>query len=272
MFVSSGATLQVKESNGSIRPWGDARAKQIWKKPLAVMVDRYSASASEIFAGAIQDYQRGIIIGQKTFGKGTVQKLDNLSSGQIKITESKFYRVTGAGMQSKGIHPDITLPSTWDIEEIGESSYDTALPWDEIKPIRFQKFSMGTSLISQLNDQHLMRVSHSPNLQYILDIRKRYEIQKNKEFISLNLSNRRLEKEERQLWALDVENKRRALLNLEIFDSYKAMEDYNDAKETADDEKDFEINIDDDYLLNEGAQILSDYMLFNQHTYLSQAA
>ena len=76
LFVSSGATLQVKESNGSIRPWGDARAKQIWKKPMAVMVDRYSASASEIFAGAIQDYQRGIIIGQKTFGKGTVQKLD----------------------------------------------------------------------------------------------------------------------------------------------------------------------------------------------------
>jgi len=272
LFVSSGATLQVKESNGTIRPWGDARAKQIWKKPLAVMVDRYSASASEIFAGAIQDYQRGIIIGQKTFGKGTVQKLDSLSSGQIKITESKFYRITGAGMQSKGIHPDITLPSTWDIEEIGESSYSTALPWDEIKPIRFQKFSMGTSLISQLSDEHLIRVSQSPNLQYILDIRKRYEIQKNKEAISLNLTNRRLEKEERQLWALDIENKRRASLNLEIFNSYKAMEDYNNAKETADDKKDFEINIDDDYLLNEGAQILSDYMLFNQNTYLSQAA
>jgi carboxyl-terminal processing protease len=271
LFVSSGATLQVKESNGTIRPWGDARAKQIWKKPLAVMVDRYSASASEIFAGAIQDYQRGIIIGQQTFGKGTVQKLDNLSSGQIKITESKFYRITGAGMQSKGIHPDITLPSTWDIEEIGESSYDTALPWDEIKPIRFQKFSMEADLISQLNDEHLMRVSQSPNLQYILDIRKRYEIQKNKEAISLNLTNRRIEKEERQLWALDIENKRRASLNLEIFDSYKAMEDYNDAKETAEDERDLEINIDDDYLLNEGAQILSDYMLFNQNTYLSQA-
>jgi len=272
LFVSSGATLQVKESNGAIRPWGDARAKQIWKKPLAVMVDRYSASASEIFAGAIQDYQRGIIIGQKTFGKGTVQKLDSLSSGQIKITESKFYRITGAGMQSKGIHPDITLPSTWDIEEIGESSYDTALPWDEIKPIRFQKFSMGASLVSRLNDAHLTRVSQSPNLQYIIDIRKRYEIQKNKEVISLNLANRRIEKEERQLWALDIENKRRASLNLEIFDSYKSMKDYNDAKETEDDKKDFAIDIDNDYLLNEGAQILSDYMLFNQNTYLSQAA
>ena len=272
LFISSGATLQVKESNGNIRPWGDARARQMWKKPMAVMVDRYSASASEIFAGAIQDYQRGIIIGQKTFGKGTVQKLDNLSSGQIKITESKFYRVTGAGMQSKGIHPDITLPSTWDIEEIGESSYETALPWDEIRPVRFKKFSMESSLISQLNDEHLLRVNQSPNLQYILDIRKRYEIQKNKEMISLNLANRKVEKEERQLWALDIENKRRASLDLETFSSYKAMEDFNDAKEIEEDEKDSEIDIENDYLLNEGAEILSDYAIFNQKIYLSKAA
>ena len=272
LFVSSGATLQVKESNGSIRPWGDARAKQMWKKPMAVMVDRYSASASEIFAGAIQDYQRGIIIGQKTFGKGTVQKLDDLSSGQIKITESKFYRITGAGMQSKGIHPDITLPSTWDIEEIGESSYETALPWDEIKPVRFKKFSMRSSLVSQLNDEHLSRVNQNPNLQYILDIRKRYEIQKNKEVISLNIANRRAEKEERQSWALDIENKRRASLNLETFSSYKAMEDFNNDKETLKNNKDSEIDIDNDYLLNEGAEILSDYTIFNQNIYLSKAA
>ncbi|MDA8607124.1 carboxy terminal-processing peptidase [Gammaproteobacteria bacterium] len=272
LFVSSGATLQVKESNGSIRPWGDARAKQIWKKPMAVMVDRYSASASEIFAGAIQDYQRGIIIGQKTFGKGTVQKLDNLSSGQIKITESKFYRITGAGMQSKGIHPDITLPSSWDIEEIGESSYDTALPWDEIKPVRFKKFSLGSSLISQLNDKHSIRVNQNPNLQYILDIRKRYEIQKNKEVISLNLTNRKIEKEERQSWSLEIENKRRASLNLETFGSYKDMKDYNDAKEAEDSEKNPEIDVDNDYLLNEGMQILSDYTIFNQNIFLSKAA
>ncbi len=272
LFVSSGATLQVKESNGNVRSWGDPRARQIWKKPMAVMVDRYSASASEIFAGAIQDYQRGIIIGQKTFGKGTVQKLDDLSSGQIKITESKFYRVTGSGMQSKGIHPDITLPSTWDIEEVGESSLDTALPWDEIKPVRFKKFSMGSSLITQLNDKHLTRVNDSPNLQYILDIRKRYEIQKNKEAISLNFNKRKIENEERQSWALDVENRRRASLNLEIFSSFKAMEDYNNAKDTEDDEIDYEIDIDNDYLLNEGVQILSDFTILNQNIYLSKTA
>jgi carboxyl-terminal processing protease len=272
LFVSSGATLQVKQSNGSVRPWGDTRAQQIWKKPMAVMVDRYSASASEIFAGAIQDYQRGIIIGQKTFGKGTVQKLDNLSSGQIKITESKFYRITGVGMQSKGIHPDITLPSTWDIEEIGESSYKTALPWDEIKPVRFKKFLMEPSLISQLNNEHFTRVNQSPNLQYILDLRKRYESQKNKEMISLNLIDRRLEKEERQSWALNIENKRRASLNLETFSSFKAMEDFNDVKETEDSEKNLGIDIDNDYLLNEGAQILSDYIMLSQNFYLSKAA
>ena len=175
-------------------------------------------------------------------------------------------------MQSKGIHPDITLPSTWDIEENGESSYDKALPWDEIKPIRFQKFSMEASLIPQLKNQHLRRVSQSPNLQYILDIKKRYEIQKNKEVISLNLTNRRTEKAERQLWALDIENKRRASLNLEIFDSYKAMEDYNDARETKDDTRDYEIDIDNDYLLDEGMQILSDYTLFNKNNFLSKAA
>jgi carboxyl-terminal processing protease len=175
-------------------------------------------------------------------------------------------------MQSKGIHPDITLPSTWDIEEIGESSYDTALPWDEIKPVRFKKFSMGPTLISKLNDEHLIRVDQSPNLQYILDIRKRYEIQKNNEVISLNLTNRRVEKEERQSWALDIENKRRSSLNLETFNSYKAMQDYNDAKETEKNKKDSEIDVDNDYLLNEGIQILSDFTILNKNIYLSKAA
>ena len=90
LFVSSGATVQVKQNSGKIGSWGDYYARQAWKKPVAVLVDRYSASASEIFAGAIQDYQRGLVIGHRTFGKGTVQAVDQLSSGQIKITESKF--------------------------------------------------------------------------------------------------------------------------------------------------------------------------------------
>jgi carboxyl-terminal processing protease len=268
LFVASGATLQVKENTGNIRPWGDGRAKQAWMKPMAVMVNRYSASASEIFAGAIQDYQRGIIIGHRTFGKGTVQKLDNLSSGQLKVTESKFYRITGSGMQNKGIKPDITLPATWDIEEIGESSLDTALPWDQIRAIRFKKFAMDLSLISQLKKAHLERVKKNPNLRYILDIRSRYELQKDKNTLSLNINTRRSEKKERQKWALDTENKRRMELNLGIFDSYEALEEYNETRE----EINIDIDIDNDYLLNEGTKILSDYMYLNRNILLSKAA
>jgi carboxyl-terminal processing protease len=266
LFVASGATLQVKENTGDIRHWGDARAKQVWSKPMAVMVDRYSASASEIFAGAIQDYQRGLIIGHRTFGKGTVQKLDNLSSGQLKVTESKFYRITGSGMQNKGIIPDITLPATWDIEESGESSLDAALPWDKIRPLSFKKFYMSPSILLNLKNAHSNRVNNNPDLQYILDIRERYELQKDKETLSLNIEKRKLQKKERQEWALETENKRRAKLNLEIFETYDAMEEFNESKE------DIDIDFENDYLLKEGAQILSDYMRLYENILISKAA
>ena len=107
LFVASGPTVQVKHKAGYIQPYGASRAKQVWEKPLVVLVNRYSASASEIVAGAIQDYQRGLVVGQRTFGKGTVQSLENLSQGQIKITESKYYRVNGTSTQNKGVIPDI---------------------------------------------------------------------------------------------------------------------------------------------------------------------
>jgi carboxyl-terminal processing protease len=235
---------------------------------MAVMVNRYSASASEIFAGAIQDYQRGIIIGQRTFGKGTVQKLDNLSSGQLKVTESKFYRVSGSGMQNKGIQPDIVLPSSWDVEEIGESSLDSALPWDQIKPVRFKRFKMNKDLLSDIKNLHIDRVNKNPNLKYILDIRERYDAQKNKKTLSLNIKKREQEKYDRQDWSLNTENKRRSSLNLEIFNSYQELKDFNENKE--DSEKD--INIEKDYLLKEGAQILYDYMFLSKNNLISKAA
>ena len=127
LFVSSGPTVQVKQSRGYIQPYGASRAVQVWDKPMLVLVNRYSASASEIVAGAIQDYKRGFVVGQRTFGKGTVQSLESLSEGQIKITESKYYRINGMSTQNKGVIPDIELPVTWDIESVGESSYPTAM-------------------------------------------------------------------------------------------------------------------------------------------------
>jgi len=270
LFVSSGPTLQVKESNGDIRPWGNARATQVWKKPMAVMVDRYSASASEIFAGAIQDYQRGLIIGHKTFGKGTVQQLDDLTSGQLKLTESKFYRVTGSGMQNRGVEPDIALPSTWDIEESGESSLESALPWDQISPTPFRKFKLDRNILDRLKVAHEKRMLSSPDLQYILNIRKRYDEQQEKKSISINLDTRRAEKLDRQLWVLATENQRRAAQNIEIFKTFEDLEEFNKDKE--DNDRNIDIDLQNDYLLNEGMLILSDYLYLNTNLLLSEAA
>ncbi|MDA9644405.1 carboxy terminal-processing peptidase [Pseudomonadota bacterium] len=270
LFVSSGPTLQVKESNGDIRPWGDSRATQVWKKPMAVMIDRYSASASEIFAGAIQDYQRGLIIGHKTFGKGTVQQLDDLTSGQLKLTESKFYRVTGSGMQNRGVEPDIALPSTWDIEESGESSLESALPWDQISPTPFRKFKLDRNILDRLKVAHEKRMLSSPDLQYILNIRKRYDEQQEKKSISINLDTRRAEKLERQLWLLATENQRRSAKNIETFKTFEDLEEFNKDKE--DNDRDIDIDLQNDYLLNEGMLILSDYLYLNTNFLLSEAA
>ena len=266
LFVSAGATLQVKESNGVIRPWGDPRAKQIWKKPMAVMVDRYSASASEIFAGAIQDYERGLIIGHPTFGKGTVQQLDDLTSGQLKLTESKFYRITGSGMQNKGVTPDIILPATWDIQKSGESSLDSALPWDKIKAVRFKKFRFNQNAVTHVRKAHLDRLENSPDLNYLLDIRERYDQQQDKETLSINLDIRKGEKLNRQQWALETENKRRDAHGFKLFKTYQDLKDFNENKE------DIDIDIQNDYLLNEGAMILSDYIYLNRNLLLSEAA
>ena len=265
LFVSAGATLQVKESNGVIRRWGDPRAKQIWKKPMAVMVDRYSASASEIFAGAIQDYERGLIIGHPTFGKGTVQQLDDLTSGQLKLTESKFYRITGSGMQNKGVTPDIILPATWDIQKSGESSLDSALPWDKIKAVRFKKFRFNQNAVTHIRKAHLDRLENSPDLNYLLDIRERYDQQQDKETLSINLDIRKGEKLNRQQWALETENKRRDAHGFKLFKTYQDLKDFNENKE------DIDIDIQNDYLLNEGAMILSDYIYLNRNLLLSEA-
>lgn len=257
LFVASGATVQVKESSGNIRPWGDGRAKQIWKKPIAVLVDRYSASASEIFAGAIQDYKRGIVIGHRTFGKGTVQRLDDLSSGQIKITESKFYRVSGSSTQAKGIEPDIVLPSSWDIEETGESSLDESLPWDTIRPIRHRIYNLDDTAIQRASKNHTDRLTNDPNMQYILKVREKYDQRKNKKELSLNINERKKDKLDRRLWILNTENSRRNLLNIEVFNTYDDMEAF---REEIDSE---EISLENDFLLNESKNIIIDYLKFS---------
>ena len=229
-------------------------------------MNRYSASASEIFAGAIQDYKRGIIIGHRTFGKGTVQRLDDLTSGQIKITESKFYRVNGSSTQSRGIVPDVMLPSTWDIEETGESSLDHALPWDNIKPIRHRTYNVDNYTINNVLDSFNLRMKMDPNLQYLLRLRERYEEQKNKKKLSLNIKQRKIDKEERKEWLLQVENTRRSLLGIDTFNNYEELENFRDEIDQG------IINLENDHLLNESTKIMKDFINYEKMFLISGAA
>ena len=264
LFVSSGPTVQVKQKRGFIQPYGDSRAVQVWDKPLIVLVNRYSASASEIVAGAIQDYRRGIVVGQRTFGKGTVQSLENLSEGQIKITESKYYRVSGTSTQNKGVLPDIELPSTWDIDSVGESSYPTALSWDVIRPYRHKKFKIDTNLINEVISQFEYRLSDEPNLNYLKKIRNRYDLNKNKKLLSLNIEARKIQRKLRRNWLLEIENERRLAIGLNAFMSYDELEKSNE------DESDINnnsINLEDDYQLIETTNIMNDYLNLSKNTY-----
>ena len=133
LFIKSGPTVQVRAARKRANVYADDDDSLVWDGPLAVMVNRLSASASEIFAGAIQDYQRGVIVGGRTFGKGTVQTLVPLNRGQLKITAAKFYRISGQSTQNRGVLPDIEFPDLYDVDHIGESSLEDAMPWDDIR-------------------------------------------------------------------------------------------------------------------------------------------
>ena len=266
LFVSSGPTVQVKQSRGYIQPYGSSRTDQVWEKPLLVLVNRYSASASEIVAGAIQDYKRGIVVGQRTFGKGTVQSLENLSQGQIKITESKYYRINGMSTQNKGVVPDIELPVTWDIDTVGESSYPTAMAWDVIRPYRHKKFKLDDDLVEQVISQFEFRLSDEPNLNYLKKVRNRYDLNKNKKLLSLNINNRKTQKELRKDWLLEIENERRSGLSLNVFLTYSEMEEFNDNE---DDFNNNMINLKNDYQLIESTNIINDFLNIENKNILS---
>ena len=265
LFVSSGPTVQVKQSRGYIQPYGASRAVQVWDKPMLVLVNRYSASASEIVAGAIQDYKRGFVVGQRTFGKGTVQSLESLSEGQIKITESKYYRINGMSTQNKGVIPDIELPVTWDIESVGESSYPTAMEWDVIRPYRHKKFKINPDLIEKVIANYEFRLSEEPNLNYLKKVRDRYDLNKNKKKLSLNLEDRKIQKELRKDWLLSIENERRLKVGLEEFISYKEMEDFNESDTSIENN----INLIDDYQLIESTNIINDFIDLEKEIILS---
>ena len=241
LFIDNGPIVQLRNSVDVDRSPPqrlddpDPVARVAYNGPLAVLVDRFSASASEIFAGAIQDYARGVIIGQQTFGKGTVQNLYSLDQyfrsedekgfGQLTLTIGKYYRVTGASTQHRGVYPDISLPSNIDTEIVGESARENALPWDTVKTTRF---SAGTPLgttIDSLTANHVERSKIDPNFQYQMDrIQAGKEIRDQKT-VSLNIETRRATRAKQLDEALDRENERRVALQLEPLESLDDIED-----------------------------------------------
>ncbi len=218
LFIPTGPVVQLRETGGRIEVLDDSEAELAWDGPLTVLVDRFSASASEIFAAAIQDYGRGIIIGQQTYGKGTVQNLypldrytigQDTSYGQLTVTIGKYYRITGESTQHRGVQPDINLPSAIDSKEVGESVQDSALPWDRIHGVPFGKDSGLKQAVSPLTQAHDKRVVGDADYQMLVKDIGLYEATRNQKTVSLNLKQRQAERQQIEQQRVANENERR---------------------------------------------------------------
>ncbi|MBK7228083.1 MAG: carboxy terminal-processing peptidase [Ignavibacteriales bacterium] len=252
LFIKDGPVVQVKNSDGNVDIATDPDPGIFYDGPLTVLVNRFSASASEIFAGAIQDYERGFVLGEQTYGKGTVQNLidlNRLSSkknndlGQIKITIAKFYRINGGSTQNLGVVPDISYPTIIDPEDFGESSEPSALPWDEISSTDFHKFSNIKKYIATLSEKHQKRIAESKDFNNLIKDIEEYKINKNKTSISLNEEIRKIEKEKEKLKELNSDNIA------------------NDETQIVEDEIPIKNEKSKDYILDETAKILTDFIL-----------
>ena len=225
--------------------------------PMAVLVNRFSASASEIFAAAIQDYKRGIIVGGQTFGKGTVQTLIDLNKwlakepekvGEVKMTIQKFYRINGSSTQHKGVTPDIQLPSAFSAEEYGESSQPSALPWDQINSARYdQSRDLNDKILTRLRDRFDQRLKSDPELKQLAQELADFKKAKDNTVVSLQESKRRKEREE-------AERKRAAANKVSQTSADPVDETGTPAPEPLPKKK-------KDLYLNEAGLVLADYIV-----------
>ncbi|MEP4301724.1 MAG: carboxy terminal-processing peptidase, partial [Paraglaciecola sp.] len=222
LFIDKGPVVQIRDGAGRIRLEQDVDGKVFYDGPLTVLVDRYSASASEIFAAAMQDYNRALILGEQTFGKGTVQQHRPLGRiydlyenplGSVQFTIAKFYRINGGSTQHKGVIPDILFPSVIDHADWGESQEDNALPWDSIARANYTTFGENKNVVENLTALHKQRVKTEFN--YIYEDMVRYNLKKEDKTISLVESERVSEKAENEKRALVRTNERLARLGLE---------------------------------------------------------
>ncbi len=228
LFIDQGPVVQIRYESGRIDVEKNTDGIVHYDGPLTVMVDRFSASASEIFAAAMQDFNRAVIIGEQTFGKGTVQQHRSLRRvydffenpvGAVQFTTGKFYRINGGSTQHLGVKPDVMYPSAIDPAEWGESSEDTALPWDSIKKADYKTFADISDVVTTLNQKHLARAKQNPEFQYIYSDIEEYQQNKDKKYISLVESERLAEKAENEEKRLTRVNERLQRLGLPVVEN-----------------------------------------------------
>lgn len=222
LFIPQGPVVQVVTSNKKRQVLSDQDSSVSYSGPLVVLIDRFSASASEIFAAAMQDYGRAIIIGERSFGKGTVQRVSPLRYGNtsdhesmIKLTTAQFFRVNGGSTQHLGVTPDINLNAGIEDQEFGERSYDNALPWSEIKAARYQAKPFSKNMIQDLQRNHEIRSKASAAFELLRQNSSRVAKNKDTKELSLNLEARKTKRDNLQQQSLDELNRYRTSLGLE---------------------------------------------------------
>jgi len=258
LFIKNGPVVQVRQSSGQIDVEKDPDPEIIYDGPLSVIVNRYSASASEIFSGAIQDYGRGLVLGEQTYGKGTVQNLIGLDrfvpsagnkSGQLKLTIAKYYRINGSSTQNLGVVPDIPFPSAIDPNEYGESSNPSSLKWDQIQTSDYKKYGDLKGMIPILLEKHQERILSEPEFNYLMEDIQDYKENKNKIEFSLNESVRKKEREEREAKRKMREEEREKFKTIEIIDKKEVTKE--------------SLKVEDPFL-EESGHVLADLLLLSQ--------
>ena len=222
LFIDYGPVVQIRDSDMRVQRNQRAYRRAAYNGPLLVMINRLSASASEIFAGALQDYGRALVVGSQSFGKGTVQDITALSSGQLKMTVSKFYRVSGDSTQHRGILPDISFPSLHDLDQVGESHQDNALPWDSIHRVPHQTKDELKGFIGPLTESHLERRKEDPDFASLIERIELSDSWAQEKSLSLNLEERRIRSESWDLGLFEIENRRLIAKGEVPFDTLEA--------------------------------------------------
>ena len=267
LFIDSGPVVQIQDYTGSIEIEKDPEMGTSYSGPLVVLVDRNSASASEIFAGAVQDYNRGIIVGEPTYGKGTVQNLVDLNRytrnsdnplGQLKATMAQFFRVSGESTQHRGVIPDITFEGLKRPKDHGERGLENALPWARIQEASHNKLREQSKLISELSKSHALRVKNDRKIQHVFRLEEKTLAAIEKTNLSLLEEARRIEYEVNKQEQTELENKFRALYDLPPLKKNLNQELSENDSNSDEDETDLYDDPSYDAILLEAAQILSE--------------